>query len=259
MHIFTITAGRTGTDWLSHFIRDNLAIESVHESLGYDDIGTKMPDIRVMRNFNEVGMTDVVNEYWQQKVSSISGFENYCETNHTFTKSGLIEFLSENDVLDNVVFINQRRNWVDVCASYIGRRGYFSSANVWQWLLDWTYKRKIINPSNFAGMGDAGYIFWFLAEMEARQEYYKQLYSDKFRFIDCRLEEMVTHAGAKRLLEELGHEGEPVIPGKKNATKSSGNDNLKMKLNVKADRFKRFDPAVAAAKFIEMGGRLGTR
>ena len=63
----------------------------------------------------------------------------------------------------------------------------------------------------------------------------------------------MTHAGAKRLLEELGHKGEPVIPGKKNATKSSGNDNLKMKLNVKADRFKRFDPAAAAAKFIEIG------
>ena len=31
-YYFTITGGRTGTDWLSSFIGENLKIESIHES-----------------------------------------------------------------------------------------------------------------------------------------------------------------------------------------------------------------------------------
>ena len=52
MNYFTITAGRTGSAWLASFLSLNLQIEEVHEPLGINDFGEKMPDIRTMRNFN---------------------------------------------------------------------------------------------------------------------------------------------------------------------------------------------------------------
>ena len=58
--IFTITAGRTGTAWLTSFIRDNSSFLSVHEFVGIDDFGSRMPDIRTMRTFNDIGLTDHV-------------------------------------------------------------------------------------------------------------------------------------------------------------------------------------------------------
>tara|TARA_B100000767_G_C19405774_1_gene385877 strand:+ start:203 stop:481 length:279 start_codon:yes stop_codon:yes gene_type:complete len=58
--IFTITAGRTGTAWLTSFIKDNSSFLSIHEYVGIDDFGSRMPDIRTMRTFNEIGLTEHV-------------------------------------------------------------------------------------------------------------------------------------------------------------------------------------------------------
>ena len=53
---FTITAGRTGSAWLTSFLTANLGIDAVHEPLGIDDFGDQMPDIRTMRTFNNYGI-----------------------------------------------------------------------------------------------------------------------------------------------------------------------------------------------------------
>ena len=50
MHYFTITAGRTGTAWLASFLSKNLNIEEIHEHLGINDFGEKMPDISPIFN-----------------------------------------------------------------------------------------------------------------------------------------------------------------------------------------------------------------
>ena len=49
---FTITAGRTGSAWLTSFLSANLDIKAVHEPLEINDFGVIMPDIKIMRNFN---------------------------------------------------------------------------------------------------------------------------------------------------------------------------------------------------------------
>jgi hypothetical protein len=54
--IFSITAGRTGTAWITNFLGENLGIKSIHEPLGIDDFGNQMPDIKTMRMFNERGL-----------------------------------------------------------------------------------------------------------------------------------------------------------------------------------------------------------
>ena len=55
MNYFSITAGRTGSAWLASFLSANLQIDEIHEPLGINDFGEKMPDIRTMRNFNNFG------------------------------------------------------------------------------------------------------------------------------------------------------------------------------------------------------------
>ena len=71
MHYFTITAGRTGTAWLASFFSENLKIDAVHEHLGINDLGEKMPDIRTLRNFNNFGNNDYVQNFWNKKFEGI--------------------------------------------------------------------------------------------------------------------------------------------------------------------------------------------
>ena len=51
--IFTLSAGRTGTAWLSDFLAVNFNCDALHEPLGIEDFGNRMPDIKIMRSFNE--------------------------------------------------------------------------------------------------------------------------------------------------------------------------------------------------------------
>jgi hypothetical protein len=43
--IFTLSAGRTGTAWLSDFLAVNFNCDALHEPLGIEDFGNRMPDI----------------------------------------------------------------------------------------------------------------------------------------------------------------------------------------------------------------------
>ena len=64
MNYFSITAGRTGSAWLASFLSSNLQIDEIHEPLGINDFGEKMPDIRTMRNFNNFGNNKFVKDFW---------------------------------------------------------------------------------------------------------------------------------------------------------------------------------------------------
>ena len=80
--IFTLSAGRTGTDWLSEFLAINLNCEALHESLGVEDFGNRMPDIKIMRSFNENGNNAIVKDFWKRKFSMLAS-NIHIEINHT--------------------------------------------------------------------------------------------------------------------------------------------------------------------------------
>ena len=61
--IFTLSAGRTGTVWLSEFLAVNLNYEALYEPLGVEDFGNRMPDIKIMRSFNENGNNAIVKDF----------------------------------------------------------------------------------------------------------------------------------------------------------------------------------------------------
>jgi len=219
---FTITAGRTGTAWLSNFLSLNLGIEAIHEPLGINDFGTKMPDIRTLRNFNTFGNNEIVRDFWKNKFNSLHG-EIYAETNHTLAKCGLIENLVGSKLSNESTIIILKRNIVKQCASLLVRGDFRNITLAWQWYLHPSYPKIIINPKPFIqlkgkGIGeDFGIALWYCYEMAARQEYYRQKYGDKLMFIDVSLEEITKLDGAQKILRTLKVSSECKLPPAKNA------------------------------------------
>ena len=64
-YFFTITAGRTGSAWLTEFLGKNLAIMSAHEPLAINNFAVRMPDIKLMRTFNVLGNTADVRAFYK--------------------------------------------------------------------------------------------------------------------------------------------------------------------------------------------------
>ena len=88
--IFTLSAGRTGTAWLSDFLAVNFTCDALHEPLGIEDFGNRMPDIKIMRSFTKTGNNAIVTDFWKRKLSMLTS-NMHIETNHTLAKCGLIE------------------------------------------------------------------------------------------------------------------------------------------------------------------------
>ena len=97
--IFTLSAGRTGTAWLSDFLAVNFKCDALHEPLGIEDFGNRMPDIKIMRSFNETGNNAIVKNFWKRKLSMLTS-NMHIETNHTLGKCGLIENISHTQLAE---------------------------------------------------------------------------------------------------------------------------------------------------------------
>ena len=80
--IFMLSAGRTGTAWLSDFLAVNFNCDALHEPLVIEDFGNRMPDIKIMRSFNETGNNAIVKDFWKRKFSMLTS-NIHIETNHT--------------------------------------------------------------------------------------------------------------------------------------------------------------------------------
>ncbi|MGI9482972.1 MAG: hypothetical protein ACR2OR_11515, partial [Hyphomicrobiales bacterium] len=101
-----------------------------------------------------------------------------------------------------------------------------------------------------------GQVLWYIAEVETRQEYYKLLYSDQFRFIDCTMEEITQPEGAKKLLQSLGRSKTPELPSKSNEILRPEKDEFRALIESKVQKLAGFDPAALAAAYVDAGHRL---
>ncbi|HAL75104.1 MAG TPA: hypothetical protein DDZ82_00435 [Rhodobacteraceae bacterium] len=97
--IFTLSAGRKGTAWVSEFLAVNLNCEALHKPLGVEDFGNRMPDIKIMRTFSENGNNAIVTDFWKRKFSMLTS-NIHIETNHTLGKCGLIENISRSQLAE---------------------------------------------------------------------------------------------------------------------------------------------------------------
>ena len=228
-HYFTITAGRTGTAWLSSFLSENLNIEAVHEPMGINDFGEIMPDIRIMRNFNNFGNNEFVRKFWERKFSHISD-EVYAETNHTLSKCGLVENIILNNRAKQTTLIILKRDIVKQCVSYLVRNDFGNITLAWQWYLHPEYAKKIVNPQPFFQFGNLSLPLWYCYEMAARQEYYLQKFSDEINMVEVTLEDAITDIGARKFYAELGFRGSCVLPSPKNQNKAKPDPKITAKV-----------------------------
>jgi hypothetical protein len=230
-YFFTITAGRTGSAWLTSFLADNLKIKSVHEPLEIDDFGVRMPDIKLMRTFNMRGNTTDVQNFYRRKFDEISRFSSYAETNHTLSKCGLVENIVKHQICSHSCLIVLRRDFAKQCVSYITRGDFQNITIDWQWYLHQNYRNNIVSYAPFENYGLLGKALWYVYEMDARQRYYEQLYMSKIRIISTMLEELTTEVGAKKLLEDIGHHGKPILPEIRNQNRAKADDALLSRAN----------------------------
>lgn len=254
-YFFTITAGRTGSAWLTEFLGKNFSIKSVHEPLAIEDFGVRMPDIKLMRTFNVLGNTALVREFYKHKLDEIAALPAYAETNHTLAKCGLVENLAEHDIASQGCLIVLRRDFVKQCVSYINRGDFRNITIDWQWYLHQSYRNNIINYAPFEKHGLVGKALWYVYEMDARQRYYERLYADKVKIISTTLEEITTETGAGQFLKQIGHEGEILLPEAQNTNR--------MKANVELTSHVRqliaglnYDGNAIVARYLENGRAL---
>lgn len=222
--VFTLTAGRTGTRWLTELLGQNLpGCEAHHEILGHDRFGVDTPDLSHLTLFNSRGLCDEVHGFWERKAARVAASDAtwYVETSHVLMKAGLVEHIDMFTDLGPVHLIALGRDLVDTVASYTQRHDLANVGNQWLWYLDPSYPQNIIDPAPLLGHGLVGVRAWYALEIRARQAYYEALLADDERVVVHRatLEGLQTESGARGLLRALGQEPADVhLPSSRNVT-----------------------------------------
>ena len=167
--IFTLSAGRTGTAWVSEFLAVSLNCEALHEPLGFQDFGNRMPDIKIMRSFSENGNNAIVTDFWKRKISMLIS-NIHIETNHTLGKCGLIENISRSQLAEKSRIIILKRDIVRQCASYVVRHDFVHITTAWQWYLHPSYQKNLSIQNYFHNLKGLDSLFgiatkWQLAKL----------------------------------------------------------------------------------------------
>jgi len=257
-YVFTMTAGRTGTAWLAKLFAANFDCIARHEHLNFGEFGIYSQDVGLMGAFNHWGNKERVQNFWKRKFDLIPKCSMYVETNHALGKCGLIENLHLLPEDADVTIITMRRDWLRQAMSYLNRYDFFNYSTIWLWYLDMRYRNNIVQSKSFQEMGMIGHIIWYMAEVETRQEYYRQLFGDRYRFVDAQLENATSHAGASALLKVFDHNGPVTLPEKANANPETKPPIEEERVAEIIDRIK-FDSEELAAAYIAAGRRLDVR
>ena len=213
---FTLSAGRTGTEWLARLIAENFGVPAVHEPLEIDDFGVRMPDIKIMSTFNDRGNSDLVRSFYASKLAELTGRECYVETNHALGKCGLIENLLAQGLGSESCIVVLKRDMFRQCHSYLVRRDFTNVTIVWQWYLHYAYRNIIVDTDPFRFLGDMGQAVWYSHEMAARQIYYQTLFGDRIKMLACNLEDLNVTEMADAFLRQLGFNGTVRLPAAAN-------------------------------------------
>jgi hypothetical protein len=225
-HVFTLTAGRTGTRWLAEMLGASLPrCTAHHEILGYDRFGLDAPDLSHLTLFNSKGCCPEVRAFWERKFARVRACETpwYVETSHQLMKAGLVEHL---DLLGDgeVHLILLTRDMVETVLSYTQRGDFNNVGNQWLWYLDPEYPQNILDAGPFTQHGVLGIRMWYWLEIAARQGYYAALLADRpgVTLHRCDLAQVRTEAGARALLADLGADPDGVrLPAPSNTTPAS--------------------------------------
>ena len=263
--VYTITAGRTGTKFLSELLRANLTNAEVHhERVNWLDLGVHCPDASHLTRFNTLGNLPGIRSFWQAKLARdlASEAEIYAEATHPHAKAGLIENLDHVPEDVRVVLIAQKRDPLKVVWSLHNRFDFVNFGFTWIFALDPRYRNVIVNSKQLRHYGVAGSALWYVIEMEVRAAYYRRLVANmpNVVFHDTSLEQIVCEDGARALLAAVtGTSPEAVtIPPPANELKNHHfGEDVHAQVAAMLDRVKWNAEELADAYF-DAGRRLAT-
>ena len=262
-HVFTLTAGRTGTRWLAEMLGASLPdCTAHHEILGYDRFGLDAPDLSTLTLFNSRGSCPEVHGFWERKFARVRQCPTpwYVETSHQLMKAGLVEHL---DLLDggHVHLVLLTRDMVQTVLSYTQRGDFNNVGNQWLWYLDPDYPQNILDAAPFKQHGVLGIRAWYWLEITARQGYYAEMLGERpdVTLHRCDLATVRTAEGARALLTALGADPDGVqLPPPSNATPDSRRlGERERELVSRLCSAFRGDAAALGAEFHRRGHRLG--
>jgi hypothetical protein len=265
--IFTISTGRSGTNFLADLFASNLSGAQVHhEQLTYRDWGVNSPELSHLTRFNHVGNSDYVREFWRQKFDRVKALDvrYFAETSHVLAKAGLVENLDQLQGSGEVHLIYLKRDIAETIISFVNRADFLNRGNMWLWYLDPAYPNVIVKPEPFTNLGQIGYALWYVIEMRVRAEYYRLLMAGRAGIVVHELDmEAVTRIdGATKLLTDVGMVPMPVVirmPGRVNASSDRSVDqSTQQHIREVVGRFK-FDAADLARRWYDGGHRLSRR
>lgn len=219
--VFTVTPGRTGTQWLAELFKQNATdVEVHHELLGPGHFGVNTPDLEQLTTFNEFGCTPQLREFWKRKFEQVvqSRHALYVETNHQLAKAGLIEHLDLCPCPVTLLFL--QRDLAKILASLL-RTGLFTNTiQVWLWTLSPDYALNLTDSERWGCSPgtphDLMLGIWYVFEMYARMGMYATHLDaagwfgaperDRSFMVTASLEELVDpgHPACAGLLNRLG-------------------------------------------------------
>lgn len=265
--VFTITTGRSGTEYLTELFRRNTPSAAIfHERVDFDSFGVHTPDLSHFMLFNSVGNVTKVREFWHQKLQADAETPQdwYIETSHMLAKAGLMEnldFLDGDGHTIHVVVL--KRDWFSIFWSLLDRGEFrFMGGHTWLHWLDPRYFNQIVDSAPFMERGEWGCAMWYVTEVFVRAEYYKLLLAGHpaVRLHELDLEALATTAGAAAGLSAIGAlpPGAAVeLPPVMNERKG---DSLGAEVKSRAREFYdecSVDASALAREYYDRGRRLG--
>lgn len=206
--LYTISCGRSGTEFLSRLLQLNIPEAQVHhERAGWLDLGYNCPDASHLTRFNTIGNTAEIRAFWKQKLArDLSEREEiYAEATHLHCKAGIFENIDLVPLDTKIVIVSQRRDPLKIAWSLYNRFDFFNLAFSWIFALDPRYSNVIVGSGALRQFGPAGSAIWYVAEMETRAAYYRRLLAERPNVIfhETALEEITGREGAERLLQAV--------------------------------------------------------
>lgn len=262
--IFTIAPGRTGTAFVAELLRSNVPRAEVHhERMGADQFGLHSPDISHMMRFNIEGNVHDIHQFWRRKAALIgSGVDPvYAEISHLLAKAGLMENIGLICQTSRVDIVLLRRDITKTVQSFVARGDFINSGLAWAFLLDWNYPRRVIDPAPFKDHGMVGRAYWYVAEMFARGEFYRQRLSglSNLHFHVVELNDVSTEEGALEFMDALNlklPEAGLALPTAQNTRKLQLFPQLSQTIEDLVGEL-AVDPIAEASAFQSRGGWLG--
>ncbi|MGB0640800.1 MAG: hypothetical protein ACPGTU_15785, partial [Myxococcota bacterium] len=257
--VFTMTAGRTGTRFLSKLIGDNAPDAEVHhERVGFGDFGVQAPDVSLLHEFNFHGMTTKVSQFWDAKLESIlrGSSSLYAETSHVLMKAGLVEHVATLAPEHTVHLVILQRDPLDVLTSYHRRGDFGGVANTWLWYLDPAYAQNRLRCTVPDGIHPLiAKRHWYLLEISVRAELYAAQFAHHtgIQIHRVQLEQLNQAESASNFLQGLGIDVTPEtvkIGPAQNTSKRMGEipAGVQRQLTLCAHALRRADPEGLAAR-----------